>query len=131
MAIVVRDLESDVSIDAFDVSAEVVLDGVARRIADSFGLPLSNTDAVAWHPFGGDSSRLRKTTEVLAIDRLRSTLLVCMRGFLRGRRGGRAPRSRSAAQPRRLTAAQAAADRAVNSAQARASTSRYSAFEYR
>ena len=32
MAIIVRDLESDVSTDAFDVSAEVVLDGVARRL---------------------------------------------------------------------------------------------------
>lgn len=48
-------------------------------------LPLFNTDAVEWHPFGGDSSRLRKTAEVLADDRLRSMLLVCMRGFRRDR----------------------------------------------
>lgn len=49
-------------------------------------LPLFNTDRVSWHAFGGDTSRLRKTAEVLADERLRSTLLVCMRGFRRDRR---------------------------------------------
>jgi hypothetical protein len=48
-------------------------------------LPLFNTDTVEWHPFGGDTTRLAKTAEVLADDRLRSTLLVCMRGFRRDR----------------------------------------------
>jgi hypothetical protein len=48
-------------------------------------LPLFNTDRVSWHAFGGDTTRLRKTAEVLADERLRSTLLVCMRGFRRDR----------------------------------------------
>jgi hypothetical protein len=48
-------------------------------------LPLFNTDHVSWHAFGGDATRLRKTAEVLADERLRSTLLVCMRGFRRDR----------------------------------------------
>jgi hypothetical protein len=48
-------------------------------------MPLFNTDHVSWHAFGGDATRLRKTAEVLADERLRSTLLVCMRGFRRDR----------------------------------------------
>ena len=170
-------------------------------------LPLFNTECVSWHPFGGDATRLCKTAEVLADDRLRSLLLVCMRGFRRDRaalncgrcykcarallhaeaigaldamadtfdmaayRRGRnhsvmrllrfslGPTRNAAdvdllqflaangfAFPRwsrpavaaallvhgrrhSLAAAQAAADAAVNSAQARASTARYSAFE--
>lgn len=48
-------------------------------------LPLFNTDHVSWHAFGGDTTRLRKTAEVLADERLRSLLLVCMRGFRRDR----------------------------------------------
>lgn len=48
-------------------------------------LPLFNTDHVSWHAFSGDTTRLRKTAEVLADERLRSLLLVCMRGFRRDR----------------------------------------------
>lgn len=48
-------------------------------------LPLFNTDHVSWHAFGGDTTRLRKTAEVLADERLRSLPLVCMRGFRRDR----------------------------------------------
>jgi hypothetical protein len=48
-------------------------------------LPLFNTDRVSWHAFGGDATRLRKTATVLADERLRSMLLVCMRGFRRDR----------------------------------------------
>ncbi|MFM8953979.1 MAG: hypothetical protein ACKOOF_13120 [Planctomycetaceae bacterium] len=128
-------------------------------------LPLFNTDTVERHPFGGDTTRLRKTAEVLADAQLRWLLLVCMRGFRRDRAAlncgrcykcarvllhaeaigsldavadtfdmaayhrGRPSAARSAAQPQRLTAAQAAADLAANSAQARPSTARYSAFE--
>lgn len=48
-------------------------------------LPLFNTAHVSWHAFGGDATRLCKTAEVLADERLRSMLLVCMRGFRRDR----------------------------------------------
>ncbi|MGB8853032.1 MAG: hypothetical protein WCC69_05640 [Pirellulales bacterium] len=48
-------------------------------------LPLFNTDRVSWHAFGGDATRLCKTADVLADERLRSMLLVCMRGFRRDR----------------------------------------------
>jgi hypothetical protein len=44
-------------------------------------LPLFNTTRLVWMPFGGDTTRLRKTAEVLAEPRLRSDLLVCVRGY--------------------------------------------------
>lgn len=44
-------------------------------------LPLFNTTRAAWMPFGGDTSRLRKSAQVLAEERLRGDLLVCIRGY--------------------------------------------------
>jgi hypothetical protein len=55
-------------------------------ILDSLLLPLFNTTRTVWLPFGGDATRLRKTAEVLAEERLYGDLLVCMRGFRRDRR---------------------------------------------
>lgn len=48
-------------------------------------LPLLATTRTVWLPFGGDASRLQKTAEVLADDRLCRDLLVCVRGFRRDR----------------------------------------------
>lgn len=48
-------------------------------------LPLFNTTRTAWLPFGSDTTRLRKTAEVVADDRLCHDLLVCVRGFRRDR----------------------------------------------
>jgi len=50
-------------------------------ILDAGFLPLFNTMRCVWMPFGGDATRLQKTADVLAEPRLRSDLLVCMRGF--------------------------------------------------
>lgn len=52
---------------------------------DAVLLPMFNTTRTVWLPFGGDATRLRKTTEVLDDARLRGDLLVCMRGFRRDR----------------------------------------------
>jgi hypothetical protein len=52
-------------------------------ILDATLLPLLNTTGTAWLPFGGDATRLRKTTEVIFDDRLCGDLLVCIRGFRR------------------------------------------------
>lgn len=54
-------------------------------ILDASLLPLFNTSRAAWVPFGGDTTRLRKTADVLADDRLRGDLLVCVRGLRRDR----------------------------------------------
>lgn len=54
-------------------------------ILDGLLLPLFNTTRTVWFPYGGDATRLRKTAEVLADGRLRSDLLVCVRGFRRDR----------------------------------------------
>ncbi|MFM7108517.1 MAG: hypothetical protein ACKOZU_07960 [Planctomycetaceae bacterium] len=54
-------------------------------ILDADLLPMFNTTSTAWLPFGGDTTRLRKTSEVLGEERLRGDLLVCMRGFRRDR----------------------------------------------
>ncbi|MFM8735573.1 MAG: hypothetical protein ACKOC8_10305 [Pirellulales bacterium] len=48
-------------------------------------LPLFSTTRTTWLPFGGDTSRLRKTAEVIGDDRLCGDLLVCVRGFRRDR----------------------------------------------
>lgn len=50
-------------------------------------LPLFNTERVSWDLFGGHITRLRKTAEVLADERLHGDLLVCIRGFRRDRAG--------------------------------------------
>lgn len=55
-------------------------------ILDAILLPLFNTTSTAWLPFGGDATRLRKTTEVLGDERLRGDLLVCVRGYRTDRR---------------------------------------------
>jgi len=44
-------------------------------------LPLFDTPQVRWRSFGGAATRLRKTAEVIADDRLCGDLLVCIRGF--------------------------------------------------
>ncbi len=54
-------------------------------ILDATLLPLFNTTRTTWLPFGGDSTRLRKTTEVIHDDRLCGDLLVCIRGFRQDR----------------------------------------------
>jgi hypothetical protein len=54
-------------------------------ILDATLLPLFNTTSTVWLPFGGDATRLRKTTEVIFDDRLCGDLLVCIRGFRRDR----------------------------------------------
>lgn len=54
-------------------------------ILDASLLPLFNTTRAAWIPFGGDTTRLRKTADVLADGRLRGDLLVCVRGLRRNR----------------------------------------------
>lgn len=54
-------------------------------ILDATLLPMFNTTRTVWLPFGGDATRLRKTTEVLGDERLRGDLLVCIRGFRRDR----------------------------------------------
>lgn len=56
-------------------------------ILDATLLPLFNTTGTVWLPFGGDTTRLRKTTEVIFDDRLCGDLLVCIRGFRRDRAG--------------------------------------------
>lgn len=48
-------------------------------------LPLFATTRTTWLPFGGDTTRLQKTAEVIADDRLCRDLLVCVRGFRRDR----------------------------------------------
>ncbi len=48
-------------------------------------LPLFNTTRTVWMPFGGDTTRLQKTADVLADERLRRDLLVCIRGLRRNR----------------------------------------------
>ena len=48
-------------------------------------LPLFNTTRAVWMPFGGDTTRLQKTADVLAEERLRRDLLVCIRGLRRDR----------------------------------------------
>lgn len=48
-------------------------------------LPLFNTTRVFWSSFGGGTTRLRKTDEVIADDRLNADLLVCIRGFRKDR----------------------------------------------
>ncbi len=54
-------------------------------ILDATLLPLFNTTRTVWLPFGGDTTRLRKTAEVIFDDRLCGDLLVCIRGFRRDR----------------------------------------------
>lgn len=54
-------------------------------ILDALLLPLFNTTRVSWLPFGGDSTRLRKSAEVIADDRLCADLNVCIRGDRRTR----------------------------------------------
>jgi hypothetical protein len=54
-------------------------------ILDATLLPLFNTTSTVWLPFGGDTTRLRKTTDVIFDDRLCGELLVCVRGFRRDR----------------------------------------------
>lgn len=49
-------------------------------------MPLFNTDRVAWTAFGGGNTRLSKIQQVLADDRLRDGLQVCVRGFLKTRK---------------------------------------------
>lgn len=49
-------------------------------------LPLFNTTQVSWLPFGGSTTRLQKTAEVIGDDRLCGDLLVCIRGFRTDRR---------------------------------------------
>lgn len=44
-------------------------------------LPLFDTPHVRWRSFGGAATRLQKTEEVIADDRLCGDLLVCIRGF--------------------------------------------------
>lgn len=44
-------------------------------------LPLFNTTRAVWMPFGGDVTRLQKTADVLAEERVRGDLLVCVRGY--------------------------------------------------
>lgn len=58
-------------------------DGVSSL--DAPLLPLFNTTRVSWFPFGGDTTRLRKTAEVIADDRLCGDLNVCVRGDRRKR----------------------------------------------
>jgi len=53
---------------------------------DSQILPLFDTPGVRWRSFGGAATRLQKTREVIADDRLCGDLLVCMRGFRNDRR---------------------------------------------
>ena len=63
------------------------MDGIGGiSILDPLLLPLFNTTRCVWLPFGGDATRLRKTAEVIADDRLCGDLLVCVRGFRRDRR---------------------------------------------
>lgn len=54
-------------------------------VLDATLLPMFSTTRTVWLPFGGGTSRLRKTAEVLGDDRLRRDLLVCVRGFRRDR----------------------------------------------
>lgn len=54
-------------------------------ILDGLLLPLFNTTRVSWLPFGGDTTRLRKSAEVIADDRLCADLNVCVRGDRRAR----------------------------------------------
>ena len=54
-------------------------------ILDALLLPLFNTTRVSWLPFGGDTTRLRKTAAVIADDRLCADLNVCIRGDRRTR----------------------------------------------
>lgn len=49
-------------------------------------LPWFNATRVTWFPFGGATTRLQKTAEVLADDRLCGDLLVCIRGFRKDRK---------------------------------------------
>jgi hypothetical protein len=49
-------------------------------------LPWFNTTRVTWFPFGGATTRLVKTAEVIADDRLCGDLLVCIRGFRQDRK---------------------------------------------
>lgn len=44
-------------------------------------LPLFDTHRALWRSFGGSATRLAKTAEVIADERLCSDLLVCIRGF--------------------------------------------------
>jgi hypothetical protein len=55
-------------------------------ILDATLLPLLSTTRTDWLPFGGDTTRLQKTADVLAETRLRGDLLVCVRGFRRDRK---------------------------------------------
>ncbi len=59
-----------------------------RGIASLDGqlLPLFNTTRAVWMPFGGDTTRLKKTAEVLAEGQLRSDLLVCVRALIAHRK---------------------------------------------
>jgi hypothetical protein len=54
-------------------------------ILDATLIPLFNTTSTVWLPFGGDATRLHKTTEVISDNRLCGELLVCIRGFRRDR----------------------------------------------
>lgn len=48
-------------------------------------LPLFDTPRVTWRSFGGGATRLAKTAEVIADERLCGDLCVCIRGFRRDR----------------------------------------------
>jgi len=49
-------------------------------------LPLFNTTRAVWTLFGADTTRLQKTADVLAEDRLRKDLLVCIRQLVPSRK---------------------------------------------
>lgn len=48
-------------------------------------LPLFDTPRITWRSFGGGATRLAKTAEVIADERLCGDLCVCIRGFRRDR----------------------------------------------
>jgi hypothetical protein len=50
-------------------------------------LPLFDTTRTLWMPFGNATTRLEKTAEVLAEDRLRRNLIVCIRRLTQDREG--------------------------------------------
>ncbi len=59
-------------------------DGIS--VLDSQLLPWFDSARVTWFPFGGATTRLQKTAEVLADERLCHDLLVCIRGFRKDRK---------------------------------------------